>query len=261
MSAFMKLLTAMLAAALLSACGASSVSDLSGGKPQGAGSAVQPAALTGAAPAEKGTPTPEQEAAVRRAVLSATSMTDPKSTAYKIGPLDVLEVTVFKVPDLSKSVQVSDTGTINYPLVGELLAGGKTAREVERELTKAFAAKYLQNPQVTVFVKEYNSQRVTIEGAVKKPGVVPMVGGMSLLQAIAQAQGLEQTADSTVAVFRTVNGKRSAAKYNIEDIRQGKADDPPLQAGDVIIVPTSDVKEGVNTALKFLPLAAIIPLL
>ena len=188
-------------------------------------------------------------------------MTDPKSTGYKIGPLDVLEVTVYKVPDLSKSVQVSDTGTINYPLAGEMQAGGKTAREVEHELTKAFATKYLQNPQITVFVKEYNSQRVTVEGAVKKPGVVPIAGGMSLLQAIAQAQGLEQTAESTAVVFRTVNGKRSAAKYDIEDIRQGKADDPPLQAGDVVIVPASDMKEGINTLVKFLPLAMLIPLL
>ncbi len=72
---------------------------------------------------------------------------------------------------------------------------------------------------------------------------------------------MEQTAESTAVVFRTVNGKRSAAKYDIEDIRQGKADDPPLQAGDVVIVPASDMKEGINTLVKFLPLAMLIPLL
>jgi len=204
---------------------------------------------------------PEQEAAVRKVALSATSLSDPSSKAYKVGPLDVLDVTVFKVPDLSKSVQVSENGTISFPLVGEVQAGGKTAREIEQSLTKLLGAKYLRNPQVTVFVKEYNSQRVTIEGAVKKPGVIPMVGGLSLLQAVAQAQGLETTAETSALVFRVTNGKRAAAKYDISDIRDGKADDPQLQAGDVIIVPTSDMKEGFNTVLRVLPLATLIPLL
>ncbi len=209
---------------------------------------------------EKAAGSREQEA-VRKVALSVTAVSDPGSKAYKVGPLDVLEVTVFKVPELSRSVQVSEAGTINFPLIGEIQAGGKPAREIERELTKALGVKYLQNPQVTVFVKEYNSQRVTVEGAVKKPGVLPMAGGMSLLQAIAQSQGLEATAETNAVLFRTANGKRSVAKYDITAIRQGNADDPQLQAGDVIIVPTSDVKEGVNTVVKFLPLAMMIPLL
>ncbi len=190
-----------------------------------------------------------------------TSLSDPKSNAYKVGPLDVLEVTVFNIPELSKTIQVSEAGTINYPLVGELEAGGRTAREIEKFLTKALGAKYLQNPQISVFVREHNSQRVTVEGAVKKPGVVSMAGGMSLLQAIAQAQGLEPTANSLVVVFRQTDGKRSAAKYDIESIREGKADDPQMQAGDVIVVPASDVKEGINYLVKFLPIAQVIPLL
>ena len=110
----------------------------------------------------------------------------------------MLEVTVFKVPDLSKVVQVSEAGTINYPLIGELEAGGKTAREIEQDLTKLLGTKYLQNPQIGVFVKEYNSQRVTVEGAVKKPGVYPIVGGMSLLQAVATAGGFESNAEDTI---------------------------------------------------------------
>ena len=250
----------MFAAALVSACGGYSLSELSSGKTQLSGSGAQaPASNSGVAPSALASP--EQEAAVRKVALSATSLSDPSSKAYKVGPLDVLDVTVFKVPDLSKSVQVSENGTISFPLVGEVQAGGKTAREIEQSLTKLLGAKYLRNPQVTVFVKEYNSQRVTIEGAVKKPGVIPMVGGLSLLQAVAQAQGLETTAETSALVFRVTNGKRAAAKYDISDIRDGKADDPQLQAGDVIIVPTSDMKEGFNTVLRVLPLATLIPLL
>ncbi len=262
MMALPRLLAPAFAAALVSACSISPVSDLSSGMPQIGGPASQPAvSASGSADAQSALTSPGQEAAVRKVALSATSMSDPSSKAYKVGPLDVLEVTVFKVPELSKAVQVSEAGTINFPLVGEVPAGGKTAREIEQTLTKRLGAKYLQNPQVTVFVKEYNSQRITIEGAVKKPGVIQMAGGLSLLQAVAQAQGLETTAETTAVVFRVTNGKRAAVKYDISAIREGKSDDPQLQAGDVIIVPTSDVKEGINTVVKFLPLATIIPLL
>ena len=71
--------------------------------------------------------------------------------------MDVLDISVFQVPELTKSVQVADTGTINLPLIGEVVVAGKTAQQVERDLTTKLGAKYLQNPQVTVYVKEYNS--------------------------------------------------------------------------------------------------------
>jgi polysaccharide export outer membrane protein len=198
---------------------------------------------------------------VRKVALTLSSVSDPNSKAYKIGPRDVLEVTVFKVPDLSKVVQVSEAGTISYPLIGEVQAGGRTAREVEQDLTKSLGAKYLQKPQISVFVKEYNSQRITMEGAVKKPGVYPIAGGMSLLQATAIAGGFDMNADETVLLIRQANGKRSAAKFDVSQIRVGKAEDPQLEAGDVIIAPTSDIKEGMNNILRVLPLATVVPLL
>ncbi|MGO9483938.1 MAG: polysaccharide biosynthesis/export family protein [Rhodomicrobium sp.] len=193
-------------------------------------------------------------------VVQFTSVADPGSKAYKIGPRDVLEITVFQVPELSKTVQVSENGTLSYPLAGEIVAGNKTAREIEAELTKKLGTKYLQDPAVTVFVKEHNSQRITVEGNVLKPGVIPMAGGMTLVQAIAQTGGLGPTADKTAVVFRLVDGKRLPAKYDISDIRGGKAEDPQLQSGDVVIVPTSEMREGVDMVVKFLPLASIAPL-
>ena len=126
---------------------------------------------------------------------------------------------MFKVPELSRSVQVADSGTINLPLVGEVPAAGKTAQELERDLTKKLGAKYLQSPQVTVFVKEYNSQRVTIEGAVKKPGVYPIRGKTSLLQFIATAEGLSDDAQSEVVVFRKATASACAGKFDVEEIR------------------------------------------
>ena len=119
--------------------------------------------------------------------LSATSTAG--NSGYLVGALDVLEISVFKVPELSKSVQVADTGTINLPLLGEVQASGKTASEIEKDLTRQLGAKYLKSPQVTVYVKEHNSQRVTIEGAVRRPGVYPIRGTLSLVQPLASAGG------------------------------------------------------------------------
>jgi polysaccharide biosynthesis/export protein len=191
-----------------------------------------------------------------------TSSATPGNTGYKIGPLDVLELSVFKVPELSRVAQVADTGTVNLPLVGEVQAAGKTAQEVERDLTKKLAAKYLKSPQVSILIKEYNSQRVTVEGAVKKPGVYPIRGKTTLLQAVAAAEGLDnQVSNSTVLVFRQIDGKRAAAKFDMAEIRSGAAEDPMVHSGDVIVAPNSAMKETFNLVLKALPLATVFALL
>jgi polysaccharide biosynthesis/export protein len=186
----------------------------------------------------------------------------PGNSIYRIGALDVLDISVFKAPDLTKSVQVADAGTVNLPLVGEVMVVGKTPQEVEHDLSRQLGSKYLKNPQVTVYVKEYNSQRVTIEGAIKKPGIYPIKGKTTLLQLIATAESLDrETASSDVAVFRMINGKRCAAKYDIDNIRKGTTEDPVMQNGDVIIVDTSTTKQVISGFFRFLPLATFVPLL
>ncbi len=199
--------------------------------------------------------------AAKKAAAKVTAVADPKSQAYKIGPMDVLDITVFKVPELSKPVQVSSIGTINLPLIGERVAAGRTSREVEQELAREWGTKYLQNPQVTVFVREYNSQRITIEGSVKKPGVYPIQGQMTLIQALATAQGLDEISDSTVIVFRNEDGKRAAARFDVAQIRAGDAPDPNLQAGDVIVAGKSFAKESLKNVSKVLPFASLFMLL
>ena len=198
---------------------------------------------------------------VQKVALSVASVSDPASKTYKVGPRDVLEVTVFQAPELSKTFQVSEGGTINFPLVGEVDAGGKTPREIEQDLRNKLGTKYLQNPQISVFIKDHFSQRVTIEGAVKKPGVFPIPGGMSLLQAIAEAQGFDESASHEVVLFRQVDGKRLAARYDVSSIRDGSAQDPQLEAGDVIVVTNSQLKEGFAMFMKLVPLATMAPYL
>jgi polysaccharide export outer membrane protein len=226
-------------------------------------SASQPSGPVAAAPGTAGL---TAGAAQGASVVPVTAKDLPASitvnpTAYRIGPQDVLDISVFKVPELTKTVQVADSGTINLPLVGEVPAKGRTAQDIERDLTKQLGAKYLQNPQVTVFVKEYNSQRVTVEGAVKKPGVYPIRGKSSLLQIIATAEGLTEVAEYDVAVFREINGKRSAAKFDIQKIREGETEDPLLQQGDTVVVGTSALAVGYQNLLKAVPIGSFMMLL
>lgn len=185
----------------------------------------------------------------------------PGSNAYKIGNQDVLDISVFKLPEMSKPFQVSDSGSVSFPLLGEVKAAGRTTQELERELTGKLGAKYLQNPQVTVMVKEYNSQRVLLDGAVTKPGLYPVQGNSSLLQVIAQSGGLTPMADSTVVVFRTVDGKKSVAKFDVESIRSGQIQDPVVLTGDVVVASNSAMKDGFDKFLKLIPALGVFALL
>jgi polysaccharide export outer membrane protein len=186
-------------------------------------------------------------------------MAMPGSKAYRIGPLDVLDISVFQAPELSKTVQVAENGAIDLPLLGETPAAGRTAQELQRDLNAKLGAKYLQNPQTTVMVKEFNSSRVTVSGAVKNPGVFPYKGE-SLHEFVTMAGGLAFEANSTVIVLRTINNQRSAAKFNVADIEAGRVPDPPVQSGDVIVADSSSVKTGYNALIKILPLAGFAAL-
>jgi polysaccharide export outer membrane protein len=151
------------------------------------------------------------------------------ATDYRIGAQDLLSITVFGVQELNKEVRVNSNGQISLPLIGGVMAGGRTIPELESDLAKKYSAGYLQKPQVTVFVKEYTSQRVTLEGQFNKPGIYPITGKTTLLQAIAVAQGVTDVADlSAVVIFRQVEGKRMAAAFNLSKIRRGDFPDPQV---------------------------------
>ena len=163
--------------------------------------------------------------------------------AYKIGQADVLEISVFKVPELARTVEVAENGTISVPLLGEVSVAGKTAREIEHDLAKKLEGKYLRSPQVTVNVKEFNSQRVTVDGAVRKPGLHALKGKTTLLQIIAMSGGIDtDRSDWTVVVFRNTDGQRHPTKFDIDSIRSGQAQDPLILPGDVVIAGTSALK-------------------
>ena len=181
---------------------------------------------------------------------------------YRISPSDVVEVSVFGVADLTRTVQVSTNGAISLPLIKTVQAAGKTASELEFIIAAKLEATYLQSPQVSVFVKEYTSQRITVDGAVNKPGIFPTTGQLSLLQSIALAEGLNNVADPTgILVFRTVGNQRMAARFDLKKIRAGKSQDPMLLAGDVVMVDQSAGRTTLRDIKDAVPLTGLFSLL
>ncbi|HID44764.1 MAG TPA: polysaccharide export protein [Chromatiaceae bacterium] len=167
------------------------------------------------------------------------------SYEYRIGPMDVIEVEVFQAEELSREARVNTQGYVSLPLIGGVKVAGLTTSEAERKIEKVLGEKYLQDPHVTVFIKAYESQKITVEGWVKNPGVFPLKGKTTFLQAIANAKGMDKLADfSEVAIFRTVNGKTKGYILSYTKVRSGQQIDPVLQSGDIIVVNRSGSKAG-----------------
>ncbi len=193
---------------------------------------------------------------------NASLSSGAKNEEYKIAPLDVVDVNVFSVAELNRTLQVSSAGLINMPLIGNVKAQGKTQGQLEKEIARKLEAGYLQSPQVSVFIKEYNSQRITVDGAVKKPGIYPIQGQVSLLQAISLAEGINELADpSGILLFRVVENKRLAARFDLKQIRAGKIDDPALKAGDIVMVDESAGRTMLRDVKEVLPASGLFRLL
>jgi polysaccharide export outer membrane protein len=163
---------------------------------------------------------------------------------YRIGPEDLLEVQVYGVDQLARTVRVNSFGIVSLPLIGATTVGGMTSQEAERYIARKFAENYLQDPQVSVFIKEFTNQRVTLEGAVAKPGIYPLRGETTLLRALAIAGGQGSLSDlGNVVVYRTdSSGLRNSQVYDIEKIRRGETGDPTIINDDVIVVNRSPAR-------------------
>lgn len=177
------------------------------------------------------------------------------ATEYVIGALDKLSVSVFQVPELTQSgLQVDAGGELNLPLIGGVHAAGKTTQQLSQEIAARLSKSYLQNPQVSVSVDEANSQKITVEGAVNQPGVFPITGPTTLLQAVAMARGPDKTADiRRVAIFRNINGKRAAAVFDLRAIRSGEATDPEVYGSDIVVLQSSGMKNAWQEVLRAVP--------
>ena len=200
-----------------------------------------------------------QMVAARPSDLQSVRVPETPLSEYRIGVGDKLNVRVFQVPDLSFDGLVIDTsGNIQLPLIGAVAGSGRTSGELAAEIARRLSTQYLRDPQVTVTVTEAASQKITVDGAVSNPGVYEMRGATSLLQAVAMARGPTNAADlSKVAVFRTVEGQRSVAVFDLGSIRQGRSPDPAVLGDDVIVVDASRFSAVFREIMGAIPALAI----
>ena len=165
---------------------------------------------------------------------------DPFVRAYRIGPGDLLELQVFEVEELSQTVRVSEDGSITLPLLGRVVVEGLTQDGVVQKLTELLQAKYVKNPQVTIFIREYKNQQVAVIGAVENAGSYELVGRKNLLQIISMAGGFSETAGNEVFILREgPDGKTSTISIDLKDlmVNGNQTLNVPIEPNDVINVP------------------------
>ncbi|MEM7329346.1 MAG: polysaccharide biosynthesis/export family protein [Pseudomonadota bacterium] len=176
----------------------------------------------------------------------------------RIGALDLVQIEVFGVDSLNGTYQVSFDGTMKLPLIGEVDVIGQTPSELSYELEKLYENQYLQNPNVSVVIVESVGRRITLDGAVRSPGLYPVTGSISLLQAVALGGGPDTNANPRkVVVFRQIDGSRHAAAFDLVSIRNGKSEDPMIYGNDIIVVDGSNINEAYSNTLRSIPLVAL----
>lgn len=176
--------------------------------------------------------------------------------AQQIRPGDRLSVRVFGEPELTAdNYRVEATGFVQIPLVGQLVAAGNSPEQLRVEITRRLAARFVRDPQVSVVIYERATMNVAVEGQVEKPGVYEIDSSTTLLGALALAQSPDEDAKlDEVMVFRVIDGKRVGGRFDVRDIRAGRADDPQIIGGDTVVVGFDPVKGVWHDFLKTAPL-------
>lgn len=196
------------------------------------------------------------------AVRVATDLAPPDTrlvaidvAPYRIAPGDEVTISIFGAPELDRTGAVDAAGNFAVPLAGTISAAGRTPEEFATQIEAKLRGPYLKNPKVAVNVKQSGAQQmVTIDGEVRQPGVYPVVGRLTLQQAIATARGASDAANiRNVIVFRTVSGQKTAAMFDLKDIRSGRYPDPQIFGNDIVIVGESAVRKFLRDASMAIP--------
>ncbi|HYD25614.1 MAG TPA: polysaccharide biosynthesis/export family protein [Croceibacterium sp.] len=184
------------------------------------------------------------------AVVQPASLPPPSAADLTIGarpqllgPGDTIAVEVFGIAELSRQVRVDAGGNIALPLAGNINVIGNTPDQLAQVIGGRLRANHVKEPMVTVGVLEVVSQIVTLDGEVQRPGVYPVIGPMTLMRAIARAEGTSDIAQAShVVVFRKVDGRSMAALYDLRAIRLAAYEDPAIYPNDVIVVGESQAR-------------------
>lgn len=176
--------------------------------------------------------------------------------AYRLGPQDVVSVTVFQEPELSlKDIPIETSGSLPLALIGPVQAAGLTTGEFAAEVERRYAAKYLVDPRVLVTVTTAQSQQVTVEGNVMQAGRFPVTGRLTLLGALALAKGPTRVASlDEVVIFRVIDGQRQGALFDVDAIRKGRAPDPEIRGNDTVVVGFDTIKGAYRDFLVAAPI-------
>jgi len=161
------------------------------------------------------------------------------SPHYRIGPNDILHIYVWKEPDLTRDVTVMADGRITFPLIGEIMASGKTVAQLKQIITEKLK-KYVTAPEVTVIVNESRSRTIYTIGKLARPGPYPLVPGMTVLQALSTAGGFAEWADTkNIIIVRREGGKEVQIHFNYKEFIEGKnlKQNILLKPNDTIVVP------------------------
>jgi polysaccharide biosynthesis/export protein len=186
-------------------------------------------------------PSPAQQVpSAENSTADVHTATKPHDAAYLIGSSDVLAITVWKEPEISKSVPVRPDGKISLPLVGELQAAGRTPLQLEQDIASKLKT-YITNPDVNVIVQQINSEKFNILGRVGRPGSFPLTGATTVLDAIAIAGGFQDFAKQKGVYILRQNpgGSQTRIPFNYKDVVKGKHPEQniKLQSGDTVVVP------------------------
>lgn len=165
--------------------------------------------------------------------------------------LDVIQVDVFGVEELSREVQVNASGAIDYPLIGQVDAVGRTTDELAFALENAFRGSYIRNPDVTTRIIERSEQLITVGGEVARPGRYPVTQPISLMEAISIGGGMGDYAQrEEVLVFRTVGEERYVGVYNMRGIALGNYADPMIYPDDIVMVGNNPARRRLERILQ-----------
>jgi polysaccharide export outer membrane protein len=177
----------------------------------------------------------------------------------RLGPLDVVRINFFRIPELSNDYQIDAHGNIDLPLIGQVKARDLSTDDFTREIEQRYGARYLNNPDISVRVLTSNQANVTVEGAVNAPGIYPLQGRTTLIGAIAMGRGtlLYDSNPKRVAIFRKREGKTVAAAFDLVAIRHGEMADPVVYPGDTIVVDGSSIRTLYRDLLQTIPLIAV----
>ena len=178
------------------------------------------------------------------ALLPFVAVAQQPAGDYRIGPKDLLTISVLEIPELNVERRVTDDGAIDLPLVGQINIAGKTASEAQQQLADLLRAKYVNRANVSIVVKEFGNKPISIVGAVAKPGPLTVSGKWYLLQAISAAGGLDQSAGRKIYVLRTAdNGLSDVLEIRRDDLLQASATkwNVPIFPGDIVNIPARSV--------------------